>query len=53
MRKLSCVLAFAVLCALQGFAQEDFTEGPIWSVTTIRVKPAHFDDYITALRQNI
>ncbi len=47
------MLAFVALFALQGFAQEHFTEGPVWSVTTIRVKPAHFDDYLTALRQNI
>jgi len=53
MRKLTWTLAFVVLFALQGFTQEHFTEGPVWSVTTIRVKPAHFDDYMTALRQNI
>jgi len=53
MRKLACTLAFAALFVLQGFAQEDFTEGPVWSVTTIRVKPAHGDEYIAALRHNI
>jgi len=53
MRKLTWVLLFAALFALQGFAQEHYTEGPVWNVTTIRVKPAHFDDYMTALRQNI
>ena len=53
MRKLTWTLAFVVLFALQGFAQEHYTEGPVWSVTTIRVKPGHFDDYMTALRHNI
>ncbi len=53
MRKFSWILAFAVILALQGFAQENYTEGPVWSVTTIRVKPAHFDDYLTALHRDI
>jgi len=53
MRRFIWMLAFAALFTLQGFAQEHFTEGPVWSVTTIRVKPAHFDDYLTALRHNI
>ncbi len=53
MKKFAWTLAFAVLFALQGFGQEHYTEGPVWSVTTIRVKPAHMDDYLTALRQNI
>ena len=53
MRKLTWALLFAVLFTLEGFAQEHYTEGPVWNVTTIRVKPAHFDDYLTALHQNI
>ncbi len=53
MRKYSWILALVALFALQAFAQENYTEGPVWSVTTIRVKPAHFDDYLTALRKNI
>jgi hypothetical protein len=50
MRKLAWTLALVALFALQGFAQEHYTEGPVWSVTTIRVKPAHFDDYLTNLQ---
>ena len=53
MRKFTWTLGLVALFALQGFAQEHFTEGPVWRVTTIRVKPAHFDDYLTALRHNI
>ena len=51
MRKLSCVLAFAVLFTLQAVAQEHYSAGPVWSVTTIRVKPAHMDDYLANLQQ--
>lgn len=47
------MLAFVMLFALQAFSQEHYTEGPVWNVTTIRVKPAHFDDYLTALRKDI
>ena len=50
MRKLNWTLVFVVLWALQGFAQEHYTEGPVWSVTTIRVKPAQFDNYLTNLQ---
>jgi hypothetical protein len=50
MRKLSWTLAFVVLCALQGFAQEHYTEGPVWNITLIRVKPAQFDNYLTNLQ---
>jgi hypothetical protein len=38
--------------ALQAFAQEHYTEGPIWQVTLIRVKPTQFDAYLTSLRAN-
>jgi hypothetical protein len=34
------------------FAQEHYTEGPVWRVTLIRVKPTHMDDYLTMLRQS-
>jgi hypothetical protein len=34
------------------FAQEHYTEGPIWRVTLIRVKPAQMDAYLTMLRQS-
>jgi hypothetical protein len=52
MRKYSWTLALVALFALQGFAQEHFTEGPMWNVTFIRVKPAQFDAYLTNLQQN-
>src|SRR6201998_2465533 len=51
MRKHSWMLLLAVLWAWQGFAQEHYTEGPVWNITTIRVKPAQFDNYLSNLRQ--
>lgn len=33
------------------FAQEHYTEGPVWRVSLIRVKPNHMDDYLTSLRK--
>ena len=44
------VLGLVLFFALQGFAQEHYTEGPIWQVTLIRVKPTQMDAYLTTLR---
>jgi len=33
------------------FAQEHYTEGPVWRVSLIRVKPTHMDEYLTTLQQ--
>lgn len=51
MKKLSWTLALLFLFALQAFAQEHYTEGPVWNITLIRVKPAQFDSYLTNLQQ--
>ena len=45
-------LGLVLLFALQAFAQEHYTEGPIWQVTLIRVKPTQMDAYLTSLRAN-
>ena len=45
-------LGLFLLFALQAFAQEHYTEGPIWQVTLIRVKPTQMDAYLTSLRAN-
>src|SRR5271169_6776658 len=51
MRKLYG-LAILLLCLAPSlFAQEHYTEGPIWRVQLIRVKPTHMDEYLTSLRQ--
>jgi hypothetical protein len=44
------VLGLVLFLALQTFAQEHYTEGPIWQVTLIRVKPTQMDAYLTTLR---
>jgi L-rhamnose mutarotase len=33
-------------------AQEHYTEGPVWRVSLIRVKPTHMDEYLTSLRKS-
>ena len=33
-------------------AQEHYTEGPVWRVSLIRVKPNHMDEYLTSLQQS-
>jgi hypothetical protein len=46
-------LAFLLLfLAPISFAQEHYTEGPIWRVQLIRVKPTQMDAYLTSLRQS-
>jgi hypothetical protein len=42
-----CLVAVGV-----GFAQEHFTEGPVWEVSFYRTTPGHFDDYMKFLREN-
>ncbi len=46
-------LAFVLLClAPLSFAQEHYTEGPVWRIQLIRVKPTQMDAYLTSLRQS-
>jgi hypothetical protein len=46
-------LAILLLCLVPSlFAQEHYTEGPIWRVQLIRVKPTQMDAYLTTLRQS-
>jgi hypothetical protein len=52
MKKLCGLVVFLLLLAPSMFAQEHYTEGPIWRITLIRVKPTHMDDYLTSLRQS-
>jgi len=52
MKKL-CGLAFLLLLLAPAlFAQEHYTEGPIWRIQLIRVKPTQMDAYLTSLRQS-
>ncbi len=43
-----CVCAFAV----QAVAQEHYTEGPVWRITLIKVKPNQMDNYLKSLRES-
>jgi hypothetical protein len=52
MKKLYCLAVFLLLVAPALLAQEHYTEGPVWRVQLIRVKPTHFDEYLTSLRQS-
>jgi hypothetical protein len=52
MKKLYGLAVFLVLLAPSLFAQEHYTEGPIWRVQLIRVKPTQMDAYLTSLRQS-
>ncbi len=51
MKKLCGLAVFLLLLAPALFAQEHYTEGPVWRVTLIRVKPTHMDDYLTTLQK--
>ena len=52
MKKLFGLAAFLLLVAPALLAQEHYTEGPIWRVQLIRVKPTQMDAYLTSLRQS-
>ena len=52
MKKLFGLAAFLLLLAPAMFAQEHYTEGPVWRVQLIRVKPNQFDAYLTSLQQS-
>jgi hypothetical protein len=51
MKKLFVMAAFVSIFAPALLAQENYTEGPVWRVSLIRVKPTHFEEYLTSLRQ--
>ena len=52
MKRLTGIVFFLLLLAPALFAQEHYTEGPIWRVQLIRVKPTAMDAYLTSLRQS-
>jgi hypothetical protein len=45
-------LGLFLFLALQAFAQEHYTEGPVWQVTLIRVTPTKMDAYLTTLQSS-
>jgi hypothetical protein len=52
MKKLYGLAVFLLLLAPALLAQEHYTEGPIWRVQLLRVKPTQMDAYLTSLRQS-
>ena len=52
MKKLCGLAFFLFLLAPALLAQEHYTEGPVWRVQLIRVKPTQMDAYLTSLRQS-
>jgi hypothetical protein len=52
MRKFFGLVAFVLLCTFAAVTQEHYTEGPIWRVQLIRVKPTQMDAYLTSLSQS-
>ena len=54
MKKLVISLLFVGSClgAAAAFAQEHYTEGPVWAVNYLRTKPGKFDDYLKYLRSS-
>ena len=51
MKNLCLAAVFACMFAPALLAQENYTEGPVWRVSLVRVKPTHLDDYLTSMRQ--
>lgn len=52
MKKFYGLLVFSLLLVPSALAQEHYTEGPVWRVQLIRVKPTQMDAYLTSLQQN-
>jgi len=52
MKKLCGLSIFVLFLAPALFAQEHYTEGPVWRIQLIRVKPNQMDAYLTTLRQS-
>jgi hypothetical protein len=52
MKKIYGLLIVMVVAVPALFAQEHYTEGPVWRVQLIRVKPTKMDAYLSSLRQS-
>jgi len=51
MKKLWGIAICLIVLAPVLFAQENYSEGPLWRVSLVRVKPNRMDEYLTSLRQ--
>jgi len=52
MKKVFGLMMLLVVMAPAMFAQEHYTEGPVWRIQLIRVKPTKMDAYLASLRQS-
>jgi hypothetical protein len=52
MKKLCALVILVAALVPAVFAQEHYTEGPVWRIQLIRVKPTKMDAYLTSLRQS-
>src|SRR6201987_1020461 len=52
MKRVVGLLTLLILLTAALLAQEHYTEGPVWRVQLIRVKPTQMDAYLTSLRQS-
>jgi hypothetical protein len=52
MKKLWGIAICLIVLAPVLVAQENYSEGPVWRVSLVRVKPNHMDEYLTSLRQS-
>jgi hypothetical protein len=51
MKRLSGLAIAFLLLAPAVLAQEHYSEGPVWRVQLVRVKPTHMDEYLASLQQ--
>jgi hypothetical protein len=54
MKKIPAPFVFVLLMGMVygAWGQEHYTEGPLWRVQLIRVKPGKLDAYLTSLRKS-
>jgi hypothetical protein len=52
MKKILGWMMLLVVVVPAALAQEHYSEGPVWRIQLIRVKPTKMDAYLTSLRQS-
>jgi len=52
MKTIYRLAGLLLLLAPVVLAQEHYTEGPVWRVSLVRVKPTQMDAYLTSLRKS-
>ncbi len=52
MKTIFSLAAFLLLLTPAVLAQEHYTEGPVWRVSLVRVKPTHMDAYLSTLQKS-